>query len=267
MLIKKFTAISAMAVLLCINNNIAIAGLFDDDEARRLANEAKQQAENNMQQNANSLVELHNLVQQQTDELAKLRGQVEKLTYDLEMLQQRQQDLYVDIDSRIQNLEGGKKPSPNSATNNKNNENIANANANEATNTQNSNSNNKKEIAAYESALNQFKETKYTASITAFNVFIKNYPKSSLLPNAYYWLGNAYYAQGDCKSAITTQKTITTKFAEHSKAADAWLAIATCQQEIGDKTSAKKSFQTVINDYANTPAAEKAQKRLDNLSK
>lgn len=266
MLIKKFTAISAMAILLLINN-IAVAGLFDDDEARRLANEAKQQAENNMQQNANSLVELHNLVQQQNDELANLRGQVEKLTYELNLLQQRQQDLYVDVDSRLQNLEGGKiaKPNSNSVTNNKNSENVANEVNTQ--NSNNSNSNNKKEITAYESALNQFKATKYIDSITAFNTFIKNYPQSSLLPNAYYWLGNAYYAQGDCKSAITTQKTITTKFAGHSKASDAWLAIATCQQEIGDKTAAKKSYQTIINNYENTTAAEKAQKRLDSLSK
>ena len=111
------------------------------------------------------------------------------------------------------------------------------------------NNNNGNEIADYENALNQFKAAKYTTAITAFNNFIKNYSQSSLVANAYYWLGNAYYAQGNCKSAISTQRVITQKFASHSKAADAWLAIAACQQELGDDVSAKKSYQTIISKY------------------
>ena len=106
MLIKnKFIKIISTAIAINFFTNIAIAGLFDDDEARRLATEAKQHAEDRLQQQANSLVDLHNLVQQQNDELADLRGQVEKLTYELDLLKKRQQDLYTDVDSRLQNIE------------------------------------------------------------------------------------------------------------------------------------------------------------------
>ena len=261
MLIKnKFIKIISTAIAINFFTNIAIAGLFDDDEARRLATEAKQHAEDRLQQQANSLVDLHNLVQQQNDELADLRGQVEKLTYELDLLKKRQQDLYTDVDSRLQNIEesGNNKNASAKAS--------ANANANASANSANSkNNNNGNEIADYENALNQFKAAKYTTAITAFNNFIKNYSQSSLVANAYYWLGNAYYAQGNCKSAISTQRVITQKFASHSKAADAWLAIAACQQELGDDVSAKKSYQTIISKYSKSSAAEKAKIRLENL--
>lgn len=259
MLIKnKFIKIISTAIAINFFTNIAIAGLFDDDEARRLATEAKQHAEDRLQQQANSLVDLHNLVQQQNDELADLRGQVEKLTYELDLLKKRQQDLYTDVDSRLQNIE--------ESGNNKNASAKASANTNANANSANSkNNNNGNEIADYENALNQFKAAKYTTAITAFNNFIKNYSQSSLVANAYYWLGNAYYAQGNCKSAISTQRVITQKFASHSKAADAWLAIAACQQELGDDVSAKKSYQTIISKYSKSSAAEKAKIRLENL--
>ena len=267
MLIKnKFIKIISTAIAINFFTNIAIAGLFDDDEARRLATEAKQHAEDRLQQQANSLVDLHNLVQQQNDELADLRGQVEKLTYELDLLKKRQQDLYTDVDSRLQNIEesGNNKNASAKASANTNANTNANANAN-ANSANSKNNNNGNEIADYENALNQFKAAKYTTAITAFNNFIKNYSQSSLVANAYYWLGNAYYAQGNCKSAISTQRVITQKFASHSKAADAWLAIAACQQELGDDVSAKKSYQTIISKYSKSSAAEKAKIHLENL--
>ena len=257
MLIKnKFIKIISTAIAINFFTNIAIAGLFDDDEARRLATEAKQHAEDRLQQQANSLVDLHNLVQQQNDELADLRGQVEKLTYELDLLKKRQQDLYTDVDSRLQNIEesGNNKNASAKVSANTN----ANANANSANSANSKNNNNGNEIADYENALNQFKAAKYTTAITAFNNFIKNYSQSSLV-------ANAYYAQGNCKSAISTQRVITQKFASHSKAADAWLAIAACQQELGDDVSAKKSYQTIISKYSKSSAAEKAKIRLENL--
>lgn len=261
MLIKnkhKILKITSIAIAANFFLNVATAGLFDDDEARRLANEAKQHAETRLQQQANSLVDLHNLVQQQNDELANLRGQVEKLTYDLELLQKRQQDLYTDLDSRLQNFESPNNKNTATATNSA-------SQVSSASSANQNSKNNSNENADYENALNSFKAAKYPAAVTAFNNFIKNYSSSSLLPNAYYWLGNAYYAQGNCKSAIATQKIITQKFSQHSKAADAWLAIAACQQESGDNVAAKKSYQTIIANYAKSSAAEKAKKRLESL--
>ena len=55
---------------------------------------------------------------------------------------------------------------------------------------------------------------------------------------------------------------MTTKYADSAKAPDAWLAIATCQQEMGNPTGAKRSLETVLAKYPGTPAADAARERL-----
>jgi len=91
---------------------------------------------------------------------------------------------------------------------------------------------------------------------------VQKYPDSSLAPNAQYWLGNAWYAQRDCKRAIEAQSVVTTKYADSPKAPDAWLAMATCQQEMGNANGAKRSLETVVAKYPSTPAADAARDRL-----
>ena len=74
--------------------------------------------------------------------------------------------------------------------------------------------------------------------------------------------GNAWYAQRDCKRALEAQSVVTTRYADSAKAPDAWLAIATCQQEMGNPTGAKRSLETVLAKYPGTPAADTARERL-----
>jgi TolA-binding protein len=62
--------------------------------------------------------------------------------------------------------------------------------------------------------------------------------------------------------AIEAQSVVTTKYAASAKAPDAWLAIATCQQELGNTTGAKRSLESLVAKYPTAPAAETAQQRL-----
>ena len=113
-----------------------------------------------------------------------------------------------------------------------------------------------------ESILSRYNDRKYKEAAAGFAAFVQKYPDSTLAPNAQYWLGNAWYAQRNCSKAIEAQSVVTTKYAASAKAPDAWLAIATCQQELGNATGAKRSLETVVAKYPTAPAAEAAQQRL-----
>lgn len=226
----------------------AQAGVFDDDEARRMILDQKIKIEARFDQQAKAQLDLSNQIQRQAEENARLRGQIETLNYELETAKKRQQDFYLDLDTRLRKLE-----TQNSAPLAVDSENTANSRPT---------GDPAKESQEYEAALNQFKGGKYKEAATGFGAFVQKYPDSSLAPNAQYWLGNAWYAQRDCKRAIEAQSIVTTRYAETPKAADAWLAIATCQQELGNPTGAKRSLETVIAKYPTSPAAENAQQRL-----
>ena len=230
----------------------AQAGVFDDDEARRAIADMKIKSEARFDQQGKSQLDLANQLSRQAEEIASLRGQLETLSYELETAKKRQQDFYLDLDTRLRKLEpqvGASNGAANPATG----EGAATAAAPADPAAENQ---------SYEAALNQFKAGKYKEAGASFAAFMQKYPDSPLAPNAQYWLGNTWHAQRNCTKAIEAHSVVTAKYATSAKAPDAWLAIATCQQEMGNSAGAKRSLDTILNKYPTAPAAESAQQRL-----
>jgi tol-pal system protein YbgF len=225
----------------------AQAGMFDDEEARRQIADQKIKNELRFDQQAKAQLDLANQIQRQAEENARLRGQIETLNYELETAKKRQQDFYIDLDTRLRKFEGSATPTGGDAASAAAGKPATDAAA---------------ESLEYEAALNQFKAGKYKDAAALFGAFVQKAPDSSLAPNAQYWLGNAWYAQRDCRRAIEAQSIVTTRYAESPKAPDAWLAIATCQQEMGNPTGARRSLETLLRTYPTSPAADTAQQRL-----
>ncbi|WP_153147047.1 tol-pal system protein YbgF [Dechloromonas sp. H13] len=227
----------------------AQAGMFDDEEARRQIKDLTIKNEARFDQQGKTQLDLANQLSRQSEEIARLRGQVETLTYELETAKKRQQDFYLDLDTRLRKLEpqgaGGS-----AAVDGGNAANSAGA------------GDPARESRDYEAALNNFKANKYKEASWGFSAFVQKYPDSSLAPNAQFWLGNAFIAQRNCAKAIEAHSVVTTKYADSAKAPDSWLAMATCQQEMGNPTAAKRSLETLVAKYPNAPAADTARDRL-----
>jgi tol-pal system protein YbgF len=51
--------------------------------------------------------------------------------------------------------------------------------------------------AAYNAAFKKLNSKDYSGAAAGFDEFVKAYPKDPLTSNAYYWLGESYYARGD----------------------------------------------------------------------
>lgn len=51
--------------------------------------------------------------------------------------------------------------------------------------------------AAYNAAFKELNNKNYSEAATKFDAFVRKYPKDPLTSNAYYWLGESYYARGD----------------------------------------------------------------------
>lgn len=56
--------------------------------------------------------------------------------------------------------------------------------------------------AAYNSAFRQLNTKNYSQAATEFDAFVRKYPNDPLTSNAYYWLGESYYARGDYTRAV-----------------------------------------------------------------
>ncbi|MCK6413823.1 MAG: tol-pal system protein YbgF [Azonexus sp.] len=225
----------------------AQAGIFDDDEARRQIGDLKMKTEAQFDQQARAKLDLAGQIQLQAEEISRLRGLIETLTYELDLAKKRQQDFYLDLDTRLRKFETAA-----AAPAAENGESTPAAALVDPA----------REGQEYEAALNAFKAGKYKDAASAFAAFAQKYPDGQLAPNAQFWLGNAWYAQRDCKRAIEAQTVVTTRYADSPKAADAWLALATCQHELGQAAVARRSLETLVAKYPKSPAAEAAHQRL-----
>jgi tol-pal system protein YbgF len=97
--------------------SVAIAGLFDDEEARKQIAQLRTQVQSQQTQveqrvtelealaKSRSIVDLFNQMEALKVEVAKLRGMQEVLNNELDNAQKRQKDLYQDSDTRIRKLE------------------------------------------------------------------------------------------------------------------------------------------------------------------
>lgn len=192
-------------------------------------------------------------------EVAKLRGQVEVQENDISVTQKRQHDLYMDVDTRLRNLarvETASTAQPAAPARN------AATPPDKPADPPSAAVDNGAEMRSYETALNLFKAGNYADAINAFKGFVKAYPDSALASSAQYWIGNAYFASKDFKSALAHQQKLIAAYPNSPKLPDAMLNIASAQLELGELAAARKTLETLIATYPASRAAELAKKRL-----
>ncbi|BCO12266.1 tol-pal system protein YbgF [Aeromonas hydrophila] len=211
-----------------------------------------------LERTLNARLRLQAELQQQVDslqgEVSELRGQLEQQTYQMEQSQERQRQLYQELDKVANNQPAATPAAPAVAA--------ASATSAAAANY----STNLNENQAYDAAVNMvLKEKNYDKAIPAFEGFIKQYPSSSYVPNAHYWLGQLLFNKGDRTGAAAQFTTVATKFSKSPKRADALLKLGMLAQLDGKKAEAKNFYEQVIKGYPNTSPAQLAKQSLSKL--
>ena len=246
----RLIAAACLALAACFPLQ-ATAGILDDDEARKAILELRAKVDSlsrelnariDTKTDKSAALEMVNANEQTTGEINKLRGQLEVLSNEITTVQKRQKDFYADLDARIKKLE------PRQVT-------IDGQEAAVAPDEQ----------TTYDAAMATFKAGDYKTAAAQLSEFVRRYPSSGYASNAQYWLGNAYYAQRDCKKAIAAQQVVASTYADSAKAPDAMLNIGTCYVELKDKKAATKALKDLIAKYPDSAAAQAARDRLPAL--
>lgn len=267
------------------------AGLFDDEEARKQIVQLRGQladtqraldqrvAELEAQARNRSIIDLFNQVETLKAEFARLRGQIELLQNEMENTQKRQRDLYVDLDGRMRKMEAqltaqaaataaaaAAAPTTPPAAMPPSTVNAPDASRGmppgAAATSPPAAIDPVAEQRAYDQGLEHFRAGRFAEAVTAFQIFNRNFPRSTLVPSAQYWIGNSLYATRDFRGAIAAQRQLIAQYPESAKASDALLNIASSQSELGDLQAARITLQEVATKYPATEAGVKAKQRL-----
>ena len=241
----------------------AWAAFFEDEEARKQITELRKEIEGlgkRVDSATQNQLDFANQAEALRASVARLMGQIEVLTNSLEMAHKRQQDFYVDLDSRLRKLESN---SGGSGTHGS----AADAGVSTAPQPATAaKADPQAEMRDYEAALGLFRTSKFKEAQAAFEGFITTYPKSTLLPNATYWLGSSLYQQKQYAKAAETFGRVATTWPTDAKAPDALQQQSNALVEAKDVKGAIKALETLVEKYPTSPAVETARTRLKTLA-
>lgn len=265
-LLRLPVLLAAVAVTLTAQPAPSLAALFGDDEARtaiidlrgrlelqsrdtttRLRElgeqiDALNQRVERFEQVARGQLALQNQIEMLRTEIARLRGQLEVQANELAQAQRRQRELYADLDTRLKPME------PVSVV------------IDGATVTVEAD-----ERKLYENALTAFRASDFASAVAGFAALRMLWPGSAYLANTLYWSGSAQFALKDFKAALALHQQFLANHGTHPRAADAQLSVAYSQIETGDKRGARRSLETLIEKYPDSPVAQQARARLPTL--
>ncbi len=268
-LAKRFTARIGMAVAVAAAM-LFVLPVFAQDSRLSLADRVsrlEQQAQNKDQ----SGIGMVNQMQQLQAQVQQLQGQIEELQHHLQELDDKNKAQYIDLDSRLGRIETGATgqtttaaPASGAAAGNKAPP-VAAAAAGAPVappSTPTSAADAAGAQAAYDTAFKSIRAGDYVKASREFRAFVQQYPDHALAPNAWYWLGESYYATTNYPVALESFQHLLTQYPNSDKAPDALLKVGYSQLELKQDVKARATLAAVVSKYPGSKAASLAQERL-----
>ena len=215
-------------------------------------------------------VDLLNQLTQLRTEVQALRAQIEELQQQNEQLKSSNRSQYLDLDGRLNRLEGagvapaasGQVPAataapsvPAAATAPRDTPPRVHGDRGLIANTAD-------ERTAYETAFDALKTGRYADSAQLFQSFLQTYPEGVYAPNARYWLGESYYVTQNYALAREQFEALITRYPTHDKTPGALLKVGLSQYGLRDLDGAESTLSKVAAQYPGTDAARTAEDRL-----
>lgn len=214
--------------------------------------------------------DLLNQINQLRQQVGDMQGTIEQLQHDNAQLKQANQDAFMDLDERINRLEGGAAPAapgsnaplppvpapPAAAASERPPTVHGDAGSLAASGD---------ERTAYNVAFDALKAGRYDDSAQLFLSFLELYPSGAYAPNALYWLGESYYATRNYPMAETRFRELISRYPTHDKASGGLLKVGLSQFGEGKVDDAQQTLESVVANYPGSDAARTAQDRLQSI--
>ncbi len=209
------------------------------------------------------------------NELRSLTGQIEEQSFRINQMTQRLDNLVVDVDLRLQALEGGAPLAEGEAGA----ESAAQGSQDQGPKASGASAQGKLAAAAtagpeagtpqaqYEHAFSLLSQTDYKGAERALVAFLEKYPQDPLAGNAKYWLGETYYVRGQYADAAVAFAEGYQSYPDSAKAPDNLLKLGKSLAALDQNADACGTFAELLKRYGDAAPtilqqAKSEQKRL-----
>ena len=254
---KKLTGVLALNrcapiffafILLGINSDQGRAQAADKDLIEGSPIERRSGVVDSQVSGAGQLSELFYRIQVLQQDLKDLRGTIEEQSYLIKRLERSQKEQYLDLDNRLVQLGGADLESRAAQTEDKESSEEVTTLLNEVPEFDN-------EREAYQYAFDLMRNRQYQESLAGFEEIIVAFPNGQYTPNAYYWIGELYLAQGDNEKSRQSFIQVISLYPDHQKVPDAMYKLGVVYFALGDNQSALRYLGQVQQEYPNSSAA------------
>ena len=119
----------------------------------------------------------------------------------------------------------------------------------------------------YERAFALFKQKEFSDATVAFAEFVRANPTHEYADNAYYWMGECYYGEGEFALAIGEFQRVPELYPGGNKVPDALLKIGLSYLNLKHERHASKTLRQLVDAYPQSDAARIAKQRLAQIEK
>ena len=179
-------------------------------------------------------------------EVAELRSQLEENSVLMERSLELQQQRYLDLDSRILELSSIER-------------NIVSNSAEEDLVMDNGQA---EEKLLYKNALELFEASRYAEALEVFSEVIITYPDGIYTPDAYFWSGELFLAQGLYEDAKLSYAEVFEQFPNHIRSADSLYKLGEIQRIDSEFIEAINYFERVVSLFPDSGAAQLSKKSI-----
>lgn len=263
---------STKALLISFFMATSVSGVFAADNEASVENRLSR-----MERLVNSkgLVDIMVRVESMQSELQRLLGEIELQRHNLDEIKKRQRDLYVDIDRRLLQIErrsgsgsAAKSISQPVITAPKKINNVITESPeviSQPAAVPKVIKNKEGEQVAYQKAFDLLRALRYEKATEAFRQFLTDYPDGRYAHIAQYWLAETSYHTKKYDVAVKDYQTLINQYSNSPKRADALLKIGYSQFELKSFSKAETVLNKLIKSYPGTTEAGQAENLLQKI--
>jgi tol-pal system protein YbgF len=120
--------------------------------------------------------------------------------------------------------------------------------------------------AAYRLAYDHVQRGEYVEALTAFDQFLKQWPRHDYADNALYWSGECDYARRDYAEALRHFRGVLDTYPNGNKVPDALLKAGYALEKLGQGEQARDVYQQLVRTYPRHEVAPMARQRLEEVT-
>ena len=117
----------------------------------------------------------------------------------------------------------------------------------------------------YKKGLALLDKGQYELGRETLEEFLTEFPKSTLVPNGVYWIGESFYSQKDFRIAIDLFREVVRRFPQSTKAQAALLKIGFSYERLNEISDARQYLLKVVENYPKSNEARLARKMLSSI--